>query len=295
MGPFLESDRQIATLAARQDGVVRHAQLRALGLTAKAIRHRRDVGWLVDLHREVYAVGHARLSATGRRLAAVWAYGPKAVLSHRSAAAAWGLRGAGGGVIDVTVAARSATRRDGTLLHLTSRPLETARLGLLPVTAPARTLLDLASVLPRHQVAAALRQAEVLGVFDLRALTDVVAGHPRHPGRKLLEALLSDEQPLTLSELEDRFVALCEDHGLPRPAANARPLGFRVDFLWPRARVVAETDGWRFHRTRAAFEADRERDQTLTAAGYRVVRFTHRQVTERPAAVAAKLAALLVT
>ena len=103
MGAFLEIDRQIAVLAARQDGVVRHAQLHELGLTRRAIEHRRATGRLIDLHRMVYAVGHDRLSHAGRRLAAAWAYGPKAVLSHRSAAATWGLRGGGGNRLDVTV------------------------------------------------------------------------------------------------------------------------------------------------------------------------------------------------
>lgn len=296
MGPFLESDRRIATLAARQDGVVRHAQLRELGLTQKAIQQRRDVGWLIDLHWRVYAVGHERLNPAGRRLAAVWAYGPKAALSHRSAAAAWGLRG-GGGAIEVTVQARSAIERDGTRLHLTSQSLEITRLGLLPITTPARTLLDLAAVVAPHGVEAALRQADVLGLFDLRALEEVVAAHPRHRGRRTLVALLDEartrELSLTLSELEDRFCALCDTHALPRPAVNARPLGFRVDFLWIDARLIVETDGWRFHRTRAAFEADRARDQALVAAGFRVVRFTHHQLTTGPDDVAATLAALL--
>jgi hypothetical protein len=295
MSPYLESDRKMAALAARQDGVVRHAQLVALGLTQKAIQHRRERRSLVDVHREVYAVGHARLSPAGRRLAAVWAYGPRAALSHRAAAAAWGLRGGGGGDLDVTVRARSAIARAGTRRHLTSRPLETTRLGLLPITTPARTLLDLAGVVPRHAVEAALKQADVLGIYDRDALAAVVAAHPRHPGRKRLAALPDGEElALTLSALEDRFRALCDDHALPRPAVNARPLGFRVDFYWPHARLVAETDGWRFHRTRAAFEADRARDQALTAAGFRVLRFTHRQVVDGPGDVAEKLAAVLV-
>jgi hypothetical protein len=294
MGPYLESDRRLAALAARQDGVVRHAQLLDLGLSQSAIRHRRDRGSLIDLHRQVYAVGHARLSPAGRRLAAVWAYGPRAALSHRAAAAAWALRG-GGGALDVTVRARSAISRDGTRCHLTSRLLETTRLGLLPITTPARTLLDLAGVVPRHAVEAALKQADLLGIYDRAALEAVVAAHPRHPGRKRLAALLDvAELALTLSELEERFRALCDEHALPRPATNARPLGFRVDFYWPHARVVAETDGWRFHRTRAAFEADRARDQALTAAGFRVLRFTHRQIVAGPGDIAAKLAALLL-
>jgi hypothetical protein len=284
----------MAALAAQQDGIVRHAQLLDLGFTQRAIRSRRDRGSLIDLHRQVYAVGHARLSPSGRRLAAVWAYGPRAALSHRAAAAAWGMRG-GGGVPDVTVRARSAIARNGTRRHLTSRPLETTQLGLLPITTPARTLLDLAGVVPRHAVEAALKQADVLGLYDRDALEAVVATHPRHPGRKRLAALLDvAELAVTLSELEDRFRALCDEHALPRPATNARPLGFRVDFYWPHARVVAETDGWRFHRTRSAFEADRARDQDLTAAGFRVLRFTHRQVVDGPGDVAATLAALLL-
>jgi len=297
MGPFLEIDRQIAALAARQEGVVTHAQLRALGLTQRAITHRRASQRLVDVHRCVYAVGHDRLSPTGRRVAAVWAYGDRASLSHRSAAAAWGLRGGGGGVLDITVRARSATRREGTRPHLTTRPVETARLGLLPITTPARTLLDLAGVLSPHHVEAALKQAEVLERFDLVALRAVLAAHPRHPGRRALAALLDAARrrglTLTLSDLEIRFRALCDAHRLPHPAVNARPLGFRVDFLWPAAGLVVETDGWASHRTRAAFEEDRARDQALSAAGYRVVRFTHRQLVDDPAAVAATLVALL--
>lgn len=294
MGRFLETDRLVARLAAEQDGVVRHAQLRALGLTTEAIRTRRARGALIPLYREVYAVGHERLSPTGRRLAAVWAYGDRAALSHRSAAAAWGLRGGGGARVDVTVRARSVSARPGTRPHLTTRPVETTTRGVLPITTPARTLLDLAAVVVPHQLTAALGQAEVLGLFDLRALEEIVAAHPRHRGRTRLVAALARDAPLTLSALEDRFLALCDAHGLPRPAVNARPLGFRVDFLWPERRLIAETDGWRFHRTRAAFEADRARDQALTAAGYAVLRFTHRQVGDAPADVAAKLSGLLI-
>jgi hypothetical protein len=296
MDPLLDTDHRIARLAAAQEGVVTHADLRQQGLSQEQIRHRREAGRLIDLQPCVYAVGHTRISPLGRRLAAVWTYGPRAVLSHRSATAAWGLRAGGGSVIDVTVPTTAGlVKRAGTRLHRTGRPLEATRLGLLPITTPARTLLDLAGIVPRHAVEAALKQADVLGIYDRDALEAVVAAHPRHPGRKRLAALLDGEElALTLSALEDRFRALCDDHALPRPAVNARPLGFRVDFYWPHARLVAETDGWRFHRTRAAFEADRARDQALTAAGFRVLRFTHRQVVDGPGDVAEKLATLLI-
>jgi hypothetical protein len=299
MDPLLDTDHRIARLAGVQEGIVRHRDLRAIGLTQDQIRHRREAGRLIDVHPFVYAVGHDRLGAAARRLAGVWTYGAKAVLSHRSAAAAWGLRASGGGRIEVTVATTAGlVERPGTRLHRTGRPVEATMLDLLPVTTPARTLLDLAGVVAAHQVEAAAKQAEVLGLFDLRALDAVLAAHPRHPGRKRLATVLERarrvELTLTLSALEDRFRVLCDAHGLPHPAVNARPLGFRVDFLWPAARLVVETDGWGSHRTRAAFEEDRARDQALGAAGYRVVRFTHRQIADGPARVAATLGALLM-
>jgi hypothetical protein len=297
MGSFLETDREVAALAARQGGVVRHAQLRELGLTQRVIQRRRAAGRLIDLHRMVYAVGHSGLSPTGRRLAAVWAYGPKAALSHRSAAAAWNLRAGGGNRLDVTLPARSGSEREGTRLHLTRRPLEVTTIDLLPVTTPARTILDLSGILTPHHVEAAVQQADVLELFDLAALRAVVAAHPRHPGRRTLTTLLDAAArrglTLTLSDLEIDVRALCDAHRLPHPAVNARPLGFRVDFLWADARLVVEADGWGTHRTRTAFEEDRARDQALAVAGYRTLRFTHRQVVDHPESVAATLSALL--
>jgi hypothetical protein len=298
MGPFLETDHRIATLAGRQEGVVRHRQLRDLGLTPKAIRVRRERGRLIDLYREVYAVGHGSVSVDGRRLAAAWAYGTAAVLSHRTAAAVWSLRPSGGREFDVTVPSRAGRiRRAGTRLHQTRGVLETTVHGILPVTTPARTLLDLAGVLAPHYVEAALKEADVVGIFDLVALRAVLAAHPRHPGARtlagLLDAAARTELALTFSDLEIRLRVLCDAHGLPQPIANARPIGFRVDFAWAATDLVVETDGWRTHRTRAAFEGDRARDQALTVAGFRVVRFTHRQIADDPVAVARTLRALL--
>ena len=144
---------------------------------------------------------------------------------------------------------------------------------------------------------AALKEADVLGLFDLTALRAVVADHPRHPGRAMLTTLLDaaahTELALTLSDLEERFRGLCADHALPQPAVNARPLGFRVDFFWAAERLVVETDGWQTHRTRAAFEEDRARDQALALAGLRTVRFTYRQIVDEPEEVALKLRSLL--
>jgi very-short-patch-repair endonuclease len=98
---------------------------------------------------------------------------------------------------------------------------------------------------------------------------------------------------LTRSALEDAMLELCRVHGLPRPLVNAHVAGLEVDVLFPAQRLVVETDGWRYHRTRSAFERDRERDAALTRVGHRVLRFTDRQIAGDPRTVAATLAAAL--
>jgi very-short-patch-repair endonuclease len=91
----------------------------------------------------------------------------------------------------------------------------------------------------------------------------------------------------TRSELEEAFLRLCDDHAIPRPEVNGLIEGFEVDFVWRDVRVVVEVDGYAFHRSPSAFERDRERDAILTTNGWRVLRFTHAQITGRPAWVAA--------
>jgi hypothetical protein len=169
----------------------------------------------------------------------------------------------------------------------------------IPCTTVARTLLDLADVLDRRGVERAVEQAEVLRLFDAKAVEKVLerAGGRRGIGR--LRSVLAEigGPALTASELEERFVALCRAGGLPQPAVNAWiPLedgSAKADFLWRADRLVVETDGHAFHGTRHAFERDRGRDQRLLLAGYRVARFTWRQVVGEPDRVAATIRALL--
>ncbi|HET7484242.1 MAG TPA: DUF559 domain-containing protein, partial [Solirubrobacterales bacterium] len=93
----------------------------------------------------------------------------------------------------------------------------------------------------------------------------------------------------TRSELEFRFLQLCEHIGLPAPGVNVRIGPFIADFVWQAERLIVETDGYRYHRGRAAFEADRERDLELRALGYDVIRLTYRQVVDRPAETASAI------
>ena len=291
-------DAVISRIAARQHGVVSLAQLRALGLDHAAVRRRVRAGRVHRLHRGVYAVGHTVLTREGRWLAAVLASGPGAVLSHRSAAALWGLRPTTAARIDVTVPFTNSHRsRRLVTVHHARRPVPAVVRAAIPVTTPARTLADLAEVLHGRALEKAAELACAEGLLDVRAVDALVAEHPNRAGPTRLARMMRthDLDTRTRSTLEDAFLALCDRHGIPRPAVNARIAGLEVDFTWPAARLVVETDGRRHHTGSSAFERDRDRDATLALAGWRVMRFTHRQVLEEAARVAEIVIRILVS
>jgi hypothetical protein len=113
------------------------------------------------------------------------------------------------------------------------------------------------------------------------------------PLGRLLAQLRERDVHLTFSELERDMLAVCDSRGLPHPVSNKMLHGHRVDFHWADTPVMVEADSWRWHRSRARFEADRLRDQELVLAGYVVVRVTHRQLQQQPAVVADRVARLL--
>lgn len=289
-------DRRIAVIAADQHGVVSLGQLRDAGLDRGAIAHRARTGRLHRIHRGVYAVGHRRLSRDGRWMAATMACG-NVWLSDGDAGAIWDLRACSAGIVHVTTPSRAGReRRAGIRIHRRALPeAERTMHRGLPVTSVARTILNLADRLSPAALARVVERADTLGLFDLRAIDATLARHPNRRGAAPLAAILDAyrEDTLTRSELEAAFLLLCAEHQLPRPTTNTLIEGHEVDFLWRAQRLIAETDGRRHHTTRAAFERDRARDARLTVAGYCVLRFTHRQVTREPQAVARTLAALL--
>jgi very-short-patch-repair endonuclease/predicted transcriptional regulator of viral defense system len=287
-------DAELARLASRQHGVVATRQLSALGLARGGAAARARAGRLHRVHRGVYAVGHTVLTVNGRRMAAVLAAGPGAVLSHASAAALWKIRRTSATRIDVSVRTPGGRRkRPGLRIHraTTLRDAEITEHQGIRVTTPARTLLDLASSLPRRALERALDEAEINELYDLASLDAIARAHQGEPGSAALQRALDlDGDPtLTDSELEEIMLDLCDEQQLERPRPRAWVAGLRVDFLFAASRLVVETDGYRYHRTRRAFERDRERDAILARAGYRTLRFTHRQLTREPALVAATI------
>ena len=163
------------------------------------------------------------------------------------------------------------------------------------MTTIARTLLDLAEVVPQRHLARAIESAERRSLFDLTAVEQLIARSRGRHGLRPLTAALRDYRPpeFTRSELERRFLHLCEQAGVPRPAPNLFIAGAEVDMSWPDHRLVVELDGHDSHRTRAAFERDRQRDTALQLAGYRVLRITYRRLQSDPAAVLGAVRSLL--
>ena len=291
-------DQAIAALAERQNGAVATRQLLALGLTRQAVARRAADGRLHRVHHGVYAVGHPVLTRRGRLMAAVLAGGEGAVLSHASAAAFWGLRRSDAERIDISVRRSGREKRDGLRIHRprTLRPDEITTRDGIPVTTPARTVLDLAATLGRRPLERILDRVEVLELTDYPALHRMADAHPGHRGAPRLRAALDTHHAgttLTKSELEERFLGLCRAHGLPTPLVNTWPSGQEVDFRFPGHALIVEADSWTHHRSRTAFENDRARDAHHTRAGYRTLRFTDRQLVDDPTAVAATVAAAL--
>jgi len=272
------------------------SQLLDAGLSATEVRDRVRSRRLLPLHPGVYAVGHARLRSEGHWLAAVLAAGPGAVLSHRDAAGLHDLRPANHLRIEVSTTGRA--RSSAKLAVHRTRILDgddVTTVSRIPVTTVARTLVDLAGQVPRDHLAKAIKQAERQRTFDLATVQAAMARTRgrRGPGHRALREAIEEHAALGLSAtdsaLEDAFHRLVRDNGLPSPAINANVEGLRVDALWRTERVIVELDGWTHHHTRDAFERDRERDATLTTAGWRVVRFTHHHVIRRPDLVAQTL------
>lgn len=301
-------EMSLAMMAARQHGVVSSRQLVALGFDRDAVLYRCRVGRLHRVHRGVYAVGHPGLSAERRWMAAILACGRGAIhlggatvhgrideatfdragtttildrwgaaISHRSAAELWDLLPQQEGPAYVSVpSAAGKAKRQGVLLHRTltldSRAM-TLRKGI-PVTTPARTIADLRRAtghrdggVSQWELRRAMRQADVLG----------------------LRIESGSRRDRTRSDLERDFLALCRRYRLPKPEVNVRVGPYLADFLWRDRRVIVETDGYIYHRGRAAFEDDHVRGLRLRALGYEVLRIADTQVDDTPDEVASVL------
>lgn len=292
----MRSHRELAALARRQHGVLSYRQLRELGFSKGHIARAREAGRLQPVHRGVYALGHATLSDHARAMAALLVFPEAAVLSHGSAAWLWGLIPTAPREAEVTVAARG-NRRPGLRVHRVWSLADEERTTYegLPVTSPARTLVDLAGTSSARGLSRAVDRARRRGKLDLAAIDRALARRSGSFGKeRLQEVLRLYRRPVfDRARSELLFLDAIHDAGLPAPRMNTWEEGYEIDAYWERERFAVEVDGWETHGNREAFESDRLRQEDLKLAGIDSIRITALRIEQEPQAVARRLKRLL--
>jgi very-short-patch-repair endonuclease len=293
----MDPDAHARRIAARQDGVISVEQLRGAGLTHRQIHHRVRRGTLIRRHAGVLLIAGAPLTLRARVRAALLAAGPGAFASHRTAAVLWGIRRGDPEVIDITVPGNRRVRLHGVRMHRTKAgpALDTRTRSGIPLSSPGRTICELAATEPREQVEHAIQEAAANLGFTPHELESAAGRWGVRAGRTMLRSILQDETggEFTRSWAEQRLAWIIRRAGLPPPETNRRLLGHRPDAIWRAQRLVVEVDGIGTHGTPVAFQADRAMDAELTAAGWRVLRFTARQLRDEPILVASQIARVL--
>lgn len=295
----------MATLAARQHGVVSRRQMRALGLSNAAISRAAAAGRLHPAFRGVYATGHPNLNERGRLMAAALACGNGAVISHRSAGALLGLLDKGPVVIDVIAPPSRGRKIDGIRFHRVRSPRrdEVGTVAGIPCTSPSRTLVDLAGTVGDWTLRSCFERAAQKRSLDIPAIEASMDQGRR--GNRSLRALVDEwrkaapvaKKGRLKSPLEAKVLPLVLARHLPVPLLNA-PVEIaegriEVDFLWPDHRFALEADSRDFHSAPIAFERDRWRDRELMRAGYATLRVTHLQAEAEAGAIAETIASQL--
>lgn len=295
--PDNRADVAVAQLAAEEWGVLSCDELRRCGLSRKMIAERVHRAHLHRLNHGVYAVGHTNVPLEGRFLAAVKACGHGAVLSHFSAAVLWEMVEWDDRRPEVTVRDTTPRVHPGVLVHRTRylEPRDRRRRKGIPVTSPARTALDVASILPTHSARRAVRQALSKRWLAARDLVDILARQSRRPGAKTLRRIIASGPAPTRSVLEDVVLDLILGAGLERPDVNVPIVvdGSKVipDFRWPQRRLVVEADGAAWHENQLAREDDSHRQALLEANGERVIRISWQQAVAQRSQTISRLRA----
>jgi hypothetical protein len=293
-----EATAAIRALAERQHGVVAHRQLLDLGLGKGLGLRRREGGFLIPIHRGVFSLGHRRLDREGEWMAAVLACGPGAVLSHVSAGHLWNLCRSYGSVEVLRCSGGAAHK--GVRLHQTRRlePFEVTMEKGIPVVSVERALLDLSGRVDAKRLERMVVQAYKSGRLSWPALDRILTRRRGRKGAGRLRRIAAEVDPEALearSVTEVDFLALWRRTEMPPPAVNVLIEGHLVDFLWPRERVIVETDSWGFHGDPGSFERDHETDVDLIAAGYDVHRATYKMLDRDPDPFLANVRRALLT
>lgn len=252
-------------------------------------------GLLHAVYEGVYAVGHPLLLPGAERLAGVWACGPRALLSHRTATEEWKLiEPRRGMALQVTVPGHGRPGPPGIYVHRTDDLYrdEISMKDGIPITSPARTVFDFASQASPSEVAAAYEQGLIDKLFNRDDMIVLAIRHKGRRGIRKVRSLIDRDAPptVTVKEAHRMLLELVRSSGLPHPKTEV-PIGrYRVDMLWPDALLVVEMDSAKWHTTPGRLEHDKLRDAELAAMGYLTIRVTWNELTQRPNEVIARIA-----
>jgi very-short-patch-repair endonuclease len=268
------------------------------------VAHRVATGRLHLVLPRVYLVGRPQRDALGRMMAAALYFKGDALVTGEAAAEVWGMRDTTQRLDDrapihVLLANRNAFRPPGVVVHRTTSLAapDIRRRNGIPVTSPARTLLDLAGLISELELESALSAALRANIVRPSQLSDVIERNPYWKGVGRLRGLLEQTDSLhdTRSRYERKFLALLRSAELPLPLTNTWVAGKFVDGVWPELKLVLELDGYGVHGKRDRFESDRVRDQHLLIADHHVIRVTARQVDFGRDALIARTASVITT
>jgi very-short-patch-repair endonuclease len=296
---FGRADRAISEIAASQRALITRAQLTELGVGRRAIDHAMARGRLHRVHRGIYSlVPFPALPPLAREHAAVLACGDRALLGRHSAAGVWGIRPFLEGAVDVVVVGKeTGRRRPGIRVHraATLRRADARRHQRLPITSPARTLLDIAPELSDRSLERAFDEALIQRLVTHATVNAVLAAYPHSPAVGRFRQLADPGRPTTATRSggEEAFLTLARKAQLPAPEVNAHLGRFVADFLWRPEKIVLELDGYDYHRGRAAFERDHQRDAEHQHQDFLVIRTTASQLKRQPEALLVHLATAL--
>lgn len=286
-------DRSIADLAKEQHGVFSRAQAFSLGASRDSIGTRLSSGRWEEVFPRVYAISGAPLPWKGRAKAAeLWA-APDGAVSHRAAGRLLGLEGLR--YVPIEVSCLRGIRSAGPLVHRPRR-LPGSHLILVEgirTTNPARTLVDLCAVCRPWEAEAAFDSALSDGLVGHVELLNMISAESRQGrnGARFFRELVESRLPLDAapgSVLATDFLRWLRAEGFEIPQPEFRvTLGpgwiFDLDFAYPDRKLGFEVDGYRVHRTREAFDRDRERENLLKAHGWMIIRVTYTLLTVRSA------------
>lgn len=298
-------DEKLARNAHNQHGLITVAQAEKAGGNRRMLQSRARRGVLVQEEVDVFRFRASPPTWHSALLARVLAAGPGALASHRAAAALWGLEGFGQATPELSVPRHRRYRRRGVRshessdLHLAGRRVRDG----IPVTDPARTLLDVARFVGPRRLHRAIESARRQDLTSWSELVAVLTKHARQGRRgvRLLRSVIAanmHRDEVTDSDFELLVIVLLLEHGLPEPELHHRLLGAdgqplaEIDLAYPDLRIAIELDG-SVHQTDEVFQRDRPRQNRIALAGWTILRFTWTTFVNDPASIVAEVRAAI--